>query len=69
METDLVLIWKKCRAIDWEEMMPKHAISKTGIRVDQVIIEKTLKLPKLILVQQTQYLPGHQKNYENIVSP
>ena len=40
-----------------------------GIRIDQVIIEETLKLPTLISVQQTQSLFNHQKNYENIVSP
>ena len=50
-------------------MMLKHVISKIEIRVDQVIIEETLKLPTLILVQQTESFFDRQKNYENIVSP
>ena len=50
-------------------MMSKHIISEIGIKVDQVLIKETLKLPTLISIQQTQSLFGHQKNYENIVSP
>ena len=40
-------------------MISKYVIPETGIKVDQVIIEETLKLSILISIQQTQSLPDY----------
>ena len=52
----LILIWKKYQALVQEESMPRHIISKTGIGIDQAIIEKNFKLSPPISTQQIPFL-------------